>query len=132
MIQMKAGIKKIIDSLYSVKILIKWLVLGTFIGFLVGSVCSIFGHMLVWANDYRLDHQWISILLPFGGLLIVFMYRVWNNEDDKGTNQYRYIVDSFFYGNSYQNGTAHLCIHDDNTFSWRFCRKRRRCNPAWW
>lgn len=86
MIEMKEGIRKINDSLYSVKTLIKWLFLGTFIGFLVGSVCSIFGHMLVWANDYRLEHQWISMLLPIGGLLIVFMYRVWNNEDDKGTN----------------------------------------------
>lgn len=86
MIQMKNGIKKINNSLYSVKILIKWLILGTFIGFLVGSVCSIFGHMLIWANDYRLAHQWISMMLPLGGLLIVFMYRTWNNEDDKGTN----------------------------------------------
>ena len=86
MIQMKSGIKKINNSLYSVKILIKWLILGTFIGFLVGSVCSIFGHMLIWANDYRLAHQWISMMLPLGGLLIVFMYRTWNNEDDKGTN----------------------------------------------
>lgn len=86
MILMKEGIRKINDSLYSVKTLIKWLFLGTFIGFLVGSVCSIFGHMLVWANDYRLEHQRISMLLPIGGLLIVFMYRVWNNEDDKGTN----------------------------------------------
>lgn len=86
MIPMKEGIRKINDSLYSLKTLIKWLFLGTFIGFLVGSVCSIFGHMLVWANNYRLEHQWISMLLPIGGLLIVFMYRVWNNEDDKGTN----------------------------------------------
>ena len=86
MIQIKEGIRKVNDSLYSVKTLIKWLFLGTFIGFLVGSVCSIFGHMLVWANEYRLAHQWISWLLPLGGLVIVLMYRVWNNEDDKGTN----------------------------------------------
>lgn len=86
MIPIKEGIQKINNSLFSVKILIKWLVLGTFIGFLVGSVCSIFGHMLLWANDYRMEHQWISLLLPLGGLAIVFMYRIWNNEDDKGTN----------------------------------------------
>ena len=86
MIPVKEGIQKINNSLFSVKILIKWLFLGTFIGFLVGSVCSIFGHMLLWANDYRMEHQWISLLLPLGGLAIVFMYRTWNNEDDKGTN----------------------------------------------
>jgi len=86
MIPIREGIRKINDSLYSVKTLIKWLVLGTFIGFLVGSVCSVFGHMLLWANDYRMAHQWISWLLPVGGLIIVFMYRTWNNEDDKGTN----------------------------------------------
>lgn len=86
MIPVKEGMKKLNDSLFSIKILIKWLLLGSFIGFLVGSVCSIFGHMLVWANDYRMEHQWISLLLPIGGLVIVFMYRTWNNEDDKGTN----------------------------------------------
>lgn len=86
MILMKERIHRINDSLYAVKTLIKWLFLGTFIGFLVGSVCSIFGHMLVWANDYRMSHLWVSLLLPIGGLLIVFMYHVWNNEDDKGTN----------------------------------------------
>lgn len=86
MIPMKERIRKINDSLYAVKTLIKWLFLGTFIGFLVGSVCSIFGHMLIWANDYRTSHQWISWFLPIGGLLIVFMYYTWNNEDDKGTN----------------------------------------------
>ena len=83
---LKEAISKVNDSLYSVKTLIKWLFLGTFIGLLVGTVCSIFGHMLAWANDYRLQYQWISILLPLGGLLIVFMYCTWNNEDDKGTN----------------------------------------------
>ena len=84
--QVKVMLGKIEDSIYSVKTLLKWLFLGTFIGFLVGGVCSVFGHMLVWANDYRMEHQWISLLLPLGGLLIVFMYSTWNNEDDKGTN----------------------------------------------
>ncbi len=84
--EVKVILRKIDNSLYSVKTLIKWLLLGTFIGFLVGSVCSVFGYMLVWANDYRMTHQWISWMLPLGGLLIIFMYRIWNNEDDKGTN----------------------------------------------
>jgi len=73
-------------SFHSVKTLIKWLFLGTFIGFIVGVICSVFGHMLLWANDYRLHNQWISLLLPIGGLLIVAMYKAWHNEDDRGTN----------------------------------------------
>lgn len=86
MLQKTNLFKQLNEVYFSVKTLIKWLVLGSFIGFLVGSVCSIFGHMLVWANDYRMAHQWISYLLPLGGLVIIFMYRIWNNEDDKGTN----------------------------------------------
>lgn len=78
--------ENISKSLFSTRILVKWLFLGGFIGFIVGTVCSAFGHMLLWANDYRLQYPWISLFLPIGGLLIVAMYRAWHNEDDRGTN----------------------------------------------
>ena len=71
---------------FSLKTLLKWLFLGGFIGFIVGSVCAVFGHMLLWANGYRLENPWISLFLPIGGLVIIFMYKAWHNEDDRGTN----------------------------------------------
>ena len=86
MLQKTKFLEQLNEACFSVKTLIKWLLLGGFVGFLVGGVCSIFGHMLLWANDYRLTHEWVSLFLPVGGLVIVFMYHVWNNEDDRGTN----------------------------------------------
>lgn len=86
MLQREIILERMNKSFFSIKTLVKWLFLGGFIGFVVGAVCAVFGHMLLWANGYRLEHQWISLLLPVGGLLIVFMYRAWHNEDDKGTN----------------------------------------------
>ena len=83
----KDNIPKQINKIgFSLKTLIKWVFLGGFVGFIVGSVCAVFGHMLLWANSFRLEHSWISFLLPLGGLLIIFMYKSWNNEDDRGTN----------------------------------------------
>ncbi len=79
----KKGLDK---SLFSVKVLIKWLIISTGIGGFIGSVSAIFGHMLIWANDYRGNNSWVILLLPFGGLLIVFSYRILNNAEDKGTN----------------------------------------------
>ena len=79
--------KKNLDkSLFSVKVLVKWLAISVGIGGFIGAVSSIFGHMLIWANDYRGENPWILFLLPLGGLFIVFSYRVLNNSNDKGTN----------------------------------------------
>jgi len=86
MLQKDIILERMNKAFFSVRTLIKWLFLGGFIGFIVGSVCAVFGHMLLWANGYRLENPWISLLLPIGGLLIIFIYKAWHNEDDRGTN----------------------------------------------
>ena len=71
---------------YSVKTLIKWLVIGTVVGLIVGTVSSLFGHALVFVNDFRARNPLIVLALPIAGLLIVFLYRFFKDADDKGTN----------------------------------------------
>ncbi len=71
---------------YSVKILIKWLVIGTMVGLIVGTVCSLFGHALIFAKNFRAQNSLIVLGLPVAGLVIVFLYRFFKDEDDKGTN----------------------------------------------
>lgn len=68
------------------KALVKWLVLGTLIGLLVGAVASCFGHVLVFVNNLRGDYPLLKLGLPVGGLVIVFLYRIFKNHDDRGTN----------------------------------------------
>ena len=69
-----------------VKALVKWILLGTSVGLLVGSVASCFGHVLGFVNGLRGEYPMIRLGLPIGGLLIVFLYRFFRNHSDKGTN----------------------------------------------
>lgn len=70
----------------SLPVFIKWLLLAAGIGVLVGAVASGFGHVLIVANRIRANYPLIILGLPVGGLLIVFLYRVFKNHDDRGTN----------------------------------------------
>ena len=76
----------IVRSGYYVKVLVKWLLISVGIGLFVGSISSFFGHALVWANEFRNENPAIIFALPFAGMLIVFLYRVSKNTDDRGTN----------------------------------------------
>jgi H+/Cl- antiporter ClcA len=67
-------------------VFIKWLALGTLIGLIVGFVGCCFAHVLSYVNTLRGNYPWLVLGLPFGGLLIVLLYRACRNTSDKGTN----------------------------------------------
>ena len=70
----------------SIIILFKWLFLSTFIGLIVGGVCSLFAHALSEVTMLRGNYPKLILLIPFFGLLIVFLYKICKDDDDKGTN----------------------------------------------
>ncbi|MBR2155836.1 MAG: chloride channel protein, partial [Clostridia bacterium] len=72
--------------LSSVRALLKWLLIGCGTGVIVGCAASAFAHVLIWVNDFRAAHPMIILGLPLAGLLIVFLYRICKNSDDRGTN----------------------------------------------
>lgn len=74
------------DFALSVPIFLKWLGIGAMIGLVVGVVGVAFAYTLAFVNGVRADHPWLLLGLPFGGLVIVFLYRFFKNTDDKGTN----------------------------------------------
>ena len=65
---------------------IKWLVLGIVVGLIVGAVGAAFFHGIRIATGFRKDNPFIIYLLPFAGLLIVFLYRMSKEYEDTGTN----------------------------------------------
>lgn len=83
---LKEKLKEIDRHLNSTKAFFKWLLIGSFIGLIVGIINSLFAHALTWANDFRGQNPQILFALPFGGLLIVFLYRYFKNTNDAGTN----------------------------------------------
>lgn len=67
-------------------IFLKWFLLASLIGILVGGVASLFAHSLSFVTALRLRYPAIVWLLPLAGLTIVFMYRKTHHENPKGTN----------------------------------------------
>lgn len=65
---------------------IKWIVLAFVIGFVVGGVSSLFSFALSFVTDFREHNRWIFFLLPVAGVIIVFLYHCFG-QDDGGTNQ---------------------------------------------
>ena len=66
--------------------LLKWLLITTIIGVLVGSVTAFFLITLDWVTNYRENNVWIIALLPLGGLVIGLMYYYWGKDVMKGNN----------------------------------------------
>ncbi len=65
---------------------VKWLVLGVIIGIIIGAVGAAFFHGIKLVTSFRNSHGFMVYLLPFAGLLIVFLYRLSKEFEDTGTN----------------------------------------------
>lgn len=74
------------EFLRALPVLVKWLVIAGLVGVVVGFIASGFGHVLIYVQKLRADFPWIVLGLPIGGLVIVWLYRVSKNHDDRGTN----------------------------------------------
>ena len=65
---------------------LRWLLIATITGLVVGAVGVLFVKGLGLANGFRGSHPKLILALPLAGLLIVFLYKISNYENDKGTN----------------------------------------------
>lgn len=65
---------------------LRWIILAIITGFVVGGIGILFVKGLGLANAFRNAHHWMILALPLAGLLIVFLYKISNYENDKGTN----------------------------------------------
>lgn len=80
-------IKKIKNDFFPIyKGFFKWLIIGSFIGILVGLVGTLFYYCIETVTDLRKSHSFIIWLLPLGGIAIVQFYKAMGYPDDKGTN----------------------------------------------
>ena len=73
------------DLFHVAKTLCKWLYLGCIVGLTVGVAASLFGHTLIAANHLRTQYPAIVLALPFGGLVIAWLYKTFG-KSDRGTN----------------------------------------------
>lgn len=74
------------NLLGQLRVLLRWVLLGSITGVVVGVIGAMFYHGIIWATGFRTEHDYIILGLPFAGLLIVFLYRLCKDYEDKGTN----------------------------------------------
>ena len=60
--------------------------LATITGGFGGIVGSLFNMCIVYVTKMRNKNSWLIFLLPLGGLLIVFLYRICKMDKNSGTN----------------------------------------------
>lgn len=84
---MKISIRYVLGQAgrYSLHVL-KWLALSIITGFVIGGVSTVFSYCLSHVTSLRSEYSWIVYGLPFGGIIIVGLYKLLKNEGDKGTN----------------------------------------------
>ena len=73
----------------------KWAFLSVVMGLVGGLLGAAFHHVLHFVTHLRLEHTWLVLLLPIGGLLTVAWYRVLKLKRNRGTNE---IIDAVLAG----------------------------------
>jgi len=73
----------------------KWTILAGLMGIIGGVLGAVFHHALHFVTHLRLEHTWLVLLLPVGGLLSVAWYRLLKLNKNRGTNE---IIDAVLGG----------------------------------
>lgn len=75
-----------IHALLHLRLLLRWVVLSLVIGLALGGIGAAFVRCIGFGTEFRAAHKWCYLLMPLGGVLIVWLYRVTHDKHDKGTN----------------------------------------------
>lgn len=68
------------------RLFIRWLILSLIAGLLIGGTGSLFALCMTEATGLRSRYPWIMFLMPLGGIVIVMLYRLFKEHNDRGTN----------------------------------------------
>lgn len=64
----------------------KWVLLSGVLGLLGGLIGTAFYYAIGWATGMRTAYPWLIYLIPFAGVVIVFLYHLCDLKNDPGTN----------------------------------------------
>lgn len=65
---------------------LKWTFISCVIGVTVGVIGAVFGRGVAWVTNFWNAHAWTLFLAPLAGLLIVWLYHMFHEEGNRGTN----------------------------------------------
>lgn len=75
-----------IHILSHLRLLLRWTLYATCMGLIVGAIGTAFVYAIQIVTTFRSNHPWILAALPFGGFLIIWLYHISRDQNDKGTN----------------------------------------------
>ncbi|WP_251861988.1 voltage-gated chloride channel family protein [Clostridium sp. Marseille-Q2269] len=76
--------------------LIKWAILGSIVGVVIGALSALFLISLQTVTDKRMEYPWLIYLLPLGGAFVSFLYAKYGKTSGEGNNL---ILDQIHGGN---------------------------------
>lgn len=65
---------------------IKWVIFSIVVGIVAGLCGTAFYFCLSVVTDFRMKYPWLLYFLPLGGMAIVFLYHIFKDDNDTGTN----------------------------------------------
>ena len=65
---------------------LKWTFISCVIGLTVGVIGALFGIAVRWVTSFWETHSWTLFLAPVAGVLIVWLYKTFHEEGNRGTN----------------------------------------------
>lgn len=71
---------------HNIKTFLKWGIFSSLTGLIVGAFSTLFAECLAFVTEFREENPWMIFLLPFAGIVIVFLYGIFHYKNDKGTN----------------------------------------------
>ena len=74
------------NVLYQYTVFLKWLCIAVCSGIFIGVVCSFFHMALDKVTQIRTANPFLVMLLPLGGVVIVWLYKLCGMDNDHGTN----------------------------------------------
>lgn len=70
----------------NVRYFVKWTLISALIGIVVGLIGSVFGQIVVQVTNIWQNNHWTVFFMPVSGVVIVWLYRVFHEEKNKGTD----------------------------------------------
>ena len=109
---------------------LKWTFISCVIGVTVGVIGAVFGRGVAWVTNFWNAHAWTLFLAPLAGLLIVWLYHMFHEEGNRGTNL---VLESISRrrGGDAGHSAPDLCQHPADPLCVRLRRKGRGRPCSW-
>lgn len=65
---------------------LKWTAISCMMGCVGGLAGCCFAKCVSFVTNFRVNHDWMLFFMPAAGLLIVYLYHIFHEEKNKGTN----------------------------------------------